>query len=214
MRPDKCPVRFCSPFTLHIPDVRADINQFLCECVNICYSITTQCPKAQKKKGERAVCIKPVCAQICQLSCWCRGSGIIPSPRPGSEDWSMHFLSLLSVTRPVKGFMARICTQTYTHQYIPSGRTNTYAKGPLLKLFSCNPLPRPSKRTHTYPKAINKAITHIVYMLGTRKVLQANFPKDVQTFRGSFTIFPTNSTSHRGDGSITRKGTEKWGINI
>lgn len=119
-----------------------------CECVNICCRITTQCPKAKKKKGEHEVCIKPVCAQICQLSCWCRGSGIIPSPRLGSEDWSMHFLSLLSVTRPVKGFMARICTQTYTHQCTPSGRTNTYAKGPHLKLFSCNPLPRPSKHTH------------------------------------------------------------------
>lgn len=106
--------------------------------------------KQKKKKGELAVCIKPVCAQICQLSCWCRGSGIIPSPRPGSEDWSIHFLSLLSVTRPVKGFMARICTQTYTHQCTPSGRTNTYAKGPLLELLSCNPLPRPSKHTHTH----------------------------------------------------------------
>lgn len=164
--------------------------------------------KQKKKKGERAVCIKPVCSQICQLSCWCRGSGIIPSPWPGSEDWSMHFLSLLSVTKPAKGFMARIWTQTYTHQCTPSGRTNTMQRGRFLNYLAATHFPDPPS-THTYPKAINKAITHIVYMLGTRKVLQANFPKDVQTFRGSFTIFPINSPSHRGYGSINRKGTKK-----
>lgn len=105
--------------------------------------------------------------------------------------------------------MARICTQTYTHTSAHLQKEPTLMqRGHLLNYLAATHFADPPS-THTYPKAINKAITHIEYMLGTKKVLQANFPKDVQTFRGSFTIFPTNSPSHRSDGSITRKDTKK-----
>lgn len=65
---------------------------------------------------------------------------------PGNEVRSVHFLPLLSITGSVKGFMARIrahntCADTHTSAHLwEEAMLNTYAKGSLVELFSCNPL--------------------------------------------------------------------------